>query len=194
MRRRLPLILAVFGSAAALAGLVVLSVILKPLPASAPAPAPAVVEPPDVRGDGEWADAAEKRRFAVGDVRVAVTQVSENPEVLRVGVLLDNHSAARRLQFVGWGKQRDPSKDLHAAKLVDNLGNEYQRLHYGVGMTRHGMGRPEILLGPGSKLDMWLDFEAPAEAAAYLRLTLPASAVGEVGEFRFHIPTRIILR
>lgn len=194
MRRRLPLILAAFSSAAALAVLVVLSVIMKPLPPPAPAPAPAVVEPPDVRGDGEWADVAEKRWFAVGDVRVAVTRVGDNQEFLTLGVVVENRSAARRVRFVGWGKQKDARKDLHAAKLVDNLGNEYARRHYGIGLTSHGMGRPELLLGPGSKLDMWLDFEAPAEGAAYLRLTLPASAVGEVGEFRFHIPKRIIRR
>jgi hypothetical protein len=154
----------------------------------------------------EPADVGENEPATVGNVRVTVTglrvdyppvddfgqsAVGEKKSLL-VFLRIENTSASKRVRYEGWGDALRV-QDKYAPRLEDNLANVYDRVQFDSG--RKVAGQIEFQrIDPGTAADDLLVFEEPVANAEYLRLTLPASAVHEAGEFRFHIPARVIHR
>ena len=53
-------------------------------------------------------------------------------DLLRIVVVVENRSAAKKLQFEGWHRI-SPFRDRNLATLNDNHGNSYKRCNFGFG-------------------------------------------------------------
>jgi len=155
-------------------------------------------------GEDDWVDAsanAVKR----GDVRVEIVSVGIGPvELKRQSSALS--SAERylmirlRVSYEGivfqqipyepWADRADsPSK--HPPILSDDQGHTYAQKTFVSDWKV--IGRAEVdALNPGHQVKEVLVYPVPARNVEYLRLTLPASAFGLPGVFRFQIPRNMI--
>jgi hypothetical protein len=75
--------------------------------------------------------------------------------------------------------------------LTDNHGNDYRRYDFSKTAPINGMAR-DTALYPSKPLIDPIVFEAPVDAAGYLRLELPASAFEGSGKLQFEIPKSMI--
>jgi hypothetical protein len=181
--------------------------------------------------DAPWVDASNGP-IQHGDVRVQLTSVTlRNVRIrdvlgeesvsptknLTFGLLIENTSITRRIDFLGWsgaaaqtltlaelsagaggskpgGTDTPSAPDRNAASLTDNLGRTYQRIGLYLGAQIPGQVRTPTALPPGKRLEDLLVFEPLLDKIEFLRLTLPAAAFGDTGVLRLHIPKAMIRR
>jgi hypothetical protein len=153
-------------------------------------------------GEVRWADASRDALYH-GDVRLRVTSAVVGPldfeaqpgreapgeRCLAVGLRVTNAGITRKLSYTaGWGVVA-PGQDRPV--LRDDRGNAYAEKSFPAGLVVKGRAAASAV-PPGKWLDDVLVFEAPPEAVGYLRLELPAAAVGSTGSLRLEIPRRMI--
>jgi hypothetical protein len=101
----------------------------------------------------------------------------------KVVLEIQNLNPKETIHYSGWGI--NPEHPDQAATIKDNAGVERQQPQW-----------PDVILGqftkdaiePVSSLDEILVFELPLPSAKYLKLTLPAKAIGGTGALRIKIP------
>jgi hypothetical protein len=109
--------------------------------------------------------------------------------LIRLQVSLEG-AAFQQLPYEPWADLAGaPSK--HPPTLTDHAGRAYTQKTFAAG--RNVVGRTgRGYLTPGRQVHEVLVYPAPPGPVAYLRLTLPAAALGGEGEFRFQIPRSMI--
>jgi hypothetical protein len=153
---------------------------------------------------GDWVDAStegvrmgEVKARVVG-VRVGGVELDQEgkklvtPEkhlVIRLQMSLET-VLFRQVPYDPWADvPGTPSK--HPPTLTDNGEREYPQKTFAPGQRVRGR-RDLDALTPGHLVDEVLVFPVPPVNVEYLRLTLPAVAFGETGEFHFQIPRSLI--
>src|SRR5262249_22010796 len=111
-------------------------------------------------------------------------------KLLLIRLRIENVSQTRKVEYLGWGAG-SRIFDGHAPKLKDNFGNTYRRIDFGLATHVRGQVSSESI-HPGKGVDDVIVFEAPINRVQFLRLELPASAVGEPGKLRFQIPRAMV--
>ncbi|MFO0846098.1 MAG: hypothetical protein U0797_27575 [Gemmataceae bacterium] len=159
---------------------------------SLPYPVPKGVPPTRLRPD-EWVDAGrnvvQARQARVRLLRAtyhwekAKGQGKRQPAVLAIEVQVENVGRGESLSFNGWGRGDQPAR---RPRLVDSASVDYPLL------PAIDPRAAEATLTPGQETREVLVFKPPPLAVRYLRLELPAEAVGQEGEFRLHIPRHLI--
>jgi hypothetical protein len=171
-----------------------------------PTPSAEYVAPPEVTGPlavplvgegaqpaSEWVDAST-HSAQVGDLRVRILKVTLGPEatanrevppgadeVLQISFRVYNAGTTRRLDYRGWGQRAAPGEP--SVVLQDDRGKTYRLRSFGpAGEVR------SVSIAPLRPVDDVLAFDPPATKVEYLRLELRASAVGESGSLRLHLP------
>ncbi|MDZ7620699.1 MAG: DUF4339 domain-containing protein [Patescibacteria group bacterium] len=152
----------------------------------------------EATGD-RWLDAT-KEQASTGPVNVRIVSVRiDKPRIIRgtgraatpkedcliVTLELVNSDPEKKIVHAGWG--RPPA--IQRVAINDNHGNPYKVETYSG--TIDGQQSNTSLYADDPIQDV-LVFERPVPAAEYLRLELPASAVGENGVLRFQIPKSMI--
>jgi hypothetical protein len=172
-------------------------------------------------GDAEWVDAG-KASFQHGPVRVRVLsdeqfahfkeprsrdlepkprvyvkrvelqtnrgRVLSEEKYLVVYLRLINAQGTSPVVYKAWGGAEENGS---RPRLRDNHGKVYRLAALGSEGKIVGQLRKADLL-PGKPIADMLVFEAPEEGVGYLRLELPASALGGKGNLRLHIPAKMI--
>ncbi len=154
-------------------------------------------------GHGEWVDAS-KSSAERGDVEVRITSaeigrprligrstgIAARPQkdylILRLELL--NRNKTKKLEYNSWNARGA------GVSLVDNLRNSYRmRSFLPLGAEINGQvegGRGSLY--PEQVTEDVLVFEKPVDAAAWLRLELPAAAFAEPGTLKFEIPGAMV--
>jgi hypothetical protein len=149
-------------------------------------------------GEALWVDAS-KDALHQGDVRLRVVsalvgaaqfepiQGKEPPAVrcLMIHLRITNAGIARKLPYTGWGSEARPV-------LHDDRGKSYGVKTFAAGWVVKGRAMSSSI-PPGKSLNDVIVFEAPPATISYLRLELPASAVGAEGQLQMEIPKRAIV-
>jgi hypothetical protein len=92
--------------------------------------------------------------------------------------------------YESWAERAGaPSK--HPPVLVDNAERLYAQVPFDASSEVVGRWTAPTLL-PGRAAGEFLVFTAPPAGIEYLRLKLPASALGGTSEFRFQVPKSMI--
>ncbi len=177
--------------------------LLCPTPSAEYAAPPAVTGPLAIPlvGEGaqpasEWIDAST-HSAQVGDLRVRILKVTLGPaatanremppgadEVLQISFRVYNAGTTRRLDYRGWGQPAAPAEP--AVVLQDDRGKTYRLRSCAAGEVR------SVSIAPLRPVDDVLAFDPPTTKVEYLRLELPASAVGESGSLRLHLPRSLL--
>jgi hypothetical protein len=110
---------------------------------------------------------------------------------LLIQVRIENIGKTRKINYTGWGLGL---LNPNAATLKDNFDNTYKRVMPEFGSTIVGQVSETTSIYPSKYLDDLLVFEAPVENMQFLRLVLPAAALGGEGEFYLQIPRKMITR
>jgi len=117
--------------------------------------------------------------------------VSED-KLLSIFVGIVNLSEERKLNYRTWGA--DPLKFVGgSARVTDDLGNVYKRIHFGVMDVPVGRRDQESIYPGKSILDV-LIFELPVAKAKRLTLSLPLGNLGQQGSIEITIPVAAIER
>jgi hypothetical protein len=103
--------------------------------------------------------------------------------------LIENISETEKLQYQGWSGET--LGDSHDAGLVDDAGNAYKLVNSGATGAGEHQARS---INPSQAISDVLVFEAPADRAKSLRLTLPGGAYGGHGQLHLKIPAYAIQR
>jgi hypothetical protein len=155
-------------------------------------------------GEGDWVDASANA-VKLGDVRVEIVAVQVGPVELKrqsaVSASAERCLTIRlRVSYEGVVFQQKPyhpwadhadSPSQHAPTLTDNQGRPYTQKTFDADLKVVGQVETDAL-NPGHQVKEVLVYPAPAGDVEQLRLLLPASAFGSVGEFRFQIPRSMI--
>jgi hypothetical protein len=179
-----------------------------------------------VKKESSWADASAGP-IQHGDVRVQLTSVavrnvrlkdvlgedSVSPtKNLTIGVLIQNTSPTRKIDFLGWSgvaatgltlaemlatgegskENRADTPPAPAASLRDNFGKLYKRVSLDFGAQIPGQIRTATPVDPGGSLEDLLVFEPLIDNVEFLQLELPAAAFGDTGVLRLQIPKELI--
>lgn len=158
--------------------------------------------PSDEPGDPQWLDASKSaiRREDVG-VRISSAKIVGPREIqevlglsgrprrtyLLVVVDVENLSGDRQLEYTRWGSGSSISRRV---RLSDNLDKTYRMTRF----VEAGARGPSTSapIGPSERIEDLLVFQRPAEGVEFLRLELPAAALGMQGTLRFKIPREMI--
>jgi hypothetical protein len=152
----------------------------------------------------EWVDASANA-VKLGDVRVQIVSARIGPVELKppstatatAERCLIIHLRAsyegilfQQTPYESWADLADsPSK--HTPTLSDNHDRTYDQKTFAPGSKVVGRADADALT-PGHQVKEVLVYPVPARDVEYLRLTLPASAFGLAGAFRFQIPRGMI--
>jgi hypothetical protein len=151
-----------------------------------------------VAQESAWID-AEKQTVQFGGIRVRVVSVAmkpmdakgsaapkkDRPQTLHVKLRVRNVAAARGVPFPGWNVS-EADGNRGTAVLLDDAGKPCVAKASAAGGTE--------LLRPGKFVDEVLTFAAPVRPVEFLRLELPAKAIGGTGVLRIQIPKKMIVR
>jgi hypothetical protein len=150
----------------------------------------------------DWVDAS-KHYAQIGDLRVRVMQVRRGPaastdeprppgteECLHIALRVYNAGTSRRLEYRGWGLPADPGGP--AVVLLDDRGQTCRLRSLGPGGEAAGQVR-SASIAPLRPIDDVLLFDLPAANVEFLRLELPAAAVGEAGTLRLQLPRSLFV-
>lgn len=154
--------------------------------------------------EDDWVDASASA-IKRGDVRLDIVSVQIAPVDLRQNTSTktspERYLTIRlRASYEGvvfkqtpyepWSDRADsPSKN--PPTLTDNQGRTYTQKTFESGWKAAGQPGSDAL-NPGHQVKDVLVYPTPVGGIEHLRLTLPASAFGLPGEFRFHIPRSMI--
>jgi hypothetical protein len=153
-------------------------------------------------GETPWAN-AQQDALVHGDIRLRVSSANvgtvpfdpvpgkqpPGDRCLVIGLRVTNAGVARKISFTGWGDAQAKDKPV----LRDNKGKTYATKAFGPGWSVKGRVA-SASIPPGKTLDTVLVFEAPPAGIEYLRLELPASALGTDGWLRMEISKQMIVR
>jgi hypothetical protein len=155
-------------------------------------------------GEDDWVDASANA-LKRGDVRVEIASASIGPVDLKKGssslasserfltirVRVSCESIIfQRTPYEPWA-DRAESASKNPPTLTDNQGRTYTQKKFDPGWKV--VGRADVdALNPGHQVKEVLVYPVPARDVKHLRLTLPASAFGLDGAFRFEIPRSMI--
>ena len=114
---------------------------------------------------------------------------ASNAEHLLVRLSIENTSESSKLDFQGWNRPNDFVGPY--AGMVDDIGNVYKRVDFGLGSKVLGL-EPSQSIYPGKSIEAALVFELPVDAATNLTLVLPGKPLGTEGELRFEIPVEAV--
>jgi hypothetical protein len=151
-----------------------------------------------VAQESTWID-ADKETVQFGGIRVRVVSVAmkpmdakasagskkNQPQMLRVKLRVRNVAAVRGVPFPGWNVP-DADGTRQDAVLLDDAGKRCDE--------RASAPVHSELLRPGKFVDEVLVFAAPVRPVEFLRLELPAKAIGGTGLLRIQIPKKMIVR
>jgi hypothetical protein len=172
-------------------------------PAEFTAPSPDVTGPLAVPlvGEGkqpapEWVDAST-HYAQLGDLRVRVLRVTLGPvasanrevppgadELLQISFRVYNAGTTRRLDYRSWSQPVAPGEE--AVVLKDDRGQTYRLHSFGAAEAAGPVRSTSI--APLRPIEDVLVFDPPKTKVEYLRLELPAAAVGDAGTLRLHVP------
>jgi hypothetical protein len=152
-------------------------------------------------GEAPWVNASQDALHH-GDVRLRIASAAVRPvefepvpgirppgdRCLVLALRITNAGVARKISYSGWSSAGQ-SQDRPV--LRDNQGRIYPTRAFGQGWVVKGQVTTASIPS-GKTLDDVLVFEAPAPGTEYLRLELPASAVGAEGRLRMEIPRSMI--
>jgi hypothetical protein len=135
----------------------------------------------------------------VGPVNFVPVQGKQSPSArgLVIGLRITNAGVARNVNYSNWGDSPRPQGNLFLGPqqdgpvLRDNQGKAYAVKAFGAGWVVKGKAAAASI-PPGKTLDDVLVFEAPPANIEFLRLELPASAVGAEGRLHIEIPRQMI--
>jgi hypothetical protein len=144
-----------------------------------------------------WLDAG-KYCLQQGDLRVRVQSAvvrapfesarpKRPPPMLHIALRLSNVGSGQPIVYRGW-VPRDANEA--GATLRDNTGRLYKGIP--AAPTRSGGLQRATPIEPRGLVEETLLFEAPPETVEFLRLELPAAAVGGAGVLHFEIPRKMI--
>jgi predicted Zn finger-like uncharacterized protein len=166
-----------------------------------PKPAPPIRDKP---AEPVWVDGT-KQPITAGDVRLWLTvgvgtvsydsivdgKTTSQEKRLLIRVRIENVGKTRKINYTGWAQGLlSPS----AATLKDGFDNTYKRVMPEFGSNIVGQLSETTSIYPGKSLEDLLVFEEPVPDVQFLRLVLPAAALGGEGEFRIQIPRQMIGR
>lgn len=138
-------------------------------------------------------------RVEVGQVRVknaaGQVMITDDSNYIMITINVFNH-APKPVEYQSWyGNSFRNRRGSNEAELTNNSGHLYQPAIFpeAANVRDH---TAEATIGPLEEVTDVLIFEAPADFRAsqvrYLRLSLPAEAYHEVGDYRFEIPSSFI--
>jgi hypothetical protein len=104
---------------------------------------------------------------------------SSMEKLLECRLVVNNTSDVKKITFVGWSDRRSP------AVLLDNLGNRYKQITFGLASTVPGQASENESIYPSKFASDVLIFEAPVDAAESLTLQLPTTNFGGKHTIRF---------
>lgn len=110
---------------------------------------------------------------------------------LLLGLRLTSMNYTQPIAYETWA---DPVRAAgkHEPRLTDNLNRRYRRVMFAPGLELEGVSPSKVLTG-GRPIDELLVFELPPlDQVLYLRLELPAAAIGATGSLRLQIPRYMI--
>jgi hypothetical protein len=113
---------------------------------------------------------------------VGVKRKTQRP-YLKIVLEIQNLSATEKLHYSGWGVRHDNHD--HIATMKDNAGVEHRQPE-----------SPDVIVGqyekdsiePNGSIEDILVFDLPLSYVKYLKMSLPAEAVGGTGLLRIKIP------
>lgn len=176
-----------------------------PPPTKSEPPTPPKAEPaPQTKSEPQWAYPEQsvvqgdlEVRFgdaAIGKVPVKsiINDVTmSTDDLLTIKVNLFNPSPTKKVEFHSWAGA-DFTLHRDYATLVDNFGNVYKRITFGLGSYPVGAIERPTAVYPNKSVTDVLVFQAPVDTAAYLDLELPANNYGCEGMIRFRIPLKTV--
>lgn len=113
------------------------------------------------------------------------------PLRLQIFLRVTSANATSAMRYEGWSDAM-PGSGKPEPKLTDNLGRTYRRTAFGAGLELTDAARPTTLT-PGKLVKDMLVFDAqPLDGVQYLRLELPADALGGTGTLKLQIPRSMI--
>ncbi len=153
----------------------------------------AAADPSETK-EPEWVDAsagpARLKDVAIKIAEVVNATPSDDPSAegrLLITVEVENLSESRKLDFSGWTR----GGIARSIRLTDNFDNVYRARPVGRARVA-GQGEP-LSIYPGRSRREVLAFEPPIKKVEFLRIELPASAIGQSGAMRLKIPAAMIV-
>lgn len=148
---------------------------------------------PSETKEPEWVDASAGPA-RVEDVAIKIAEVvntapnADSPAEgrLLITVEVKNLSESRKLEFSGWIR----GGIARGIRLTDNFNNVYRAQPVGRASTSGG----PVSIYPSRSRRETLAFEPPIDKAEFLRIELPASALGQSGAVRLKIPAAMIVQ
>jgi hypothetical protein len=158
-----------------------------------------------------WVDASHDA-LVHGDVRLRVSSAAveavkfvpvqgkapPSARGLVIALRITNAGIERNLNYTSWGDSPPPQQSRFLGPpppdgpvLRDNQGKAYATKAFPAGWAVKGKAA-SASIPPGKMLDDVLVFEAPPPDIKFLRLELPASAVGAAGRLHMEIPRQMI--
>src|SRR5439155_27054882 len=109
---------------------------------------------------------------------------------LHITLRITSHSETRKLDYRPWSRAMHP--DAQPTRVGDEFGNNYKPL-LRPGIRINNIPRDDDQsLYPGKDTFDTIICELPIEKAKLIRLTLPATAVGQQGTYRVEFPVGAI--
>jgi len=144
----------------------------------------------------EWADAGNEVQQGDICIRVKSAKVdfvgltgyggretgASQEKFLQIALMIENRGDSVKINYEGWG-----GRAFGGASVKDDLGNSYRGINFGFANKVVGQIKDESVY-PGKIISDVLVFEEPIKKAKFLKLELPASALGGTGILRIKIP------
>lgn len=156
--------------------------------------------------DAEWIELSDapivqhgfEFRFAPVEIKQVRIQsgrrVQESTQKLTViEIVVENKDGKRKVDFHTWSG-RHFTLEPDVAVLMDDLGNTYNRVTFGLGEFPVGGVDRRASLYPNTTVTDILVFEPPLEQATYLQLALPGQNIGIADPIRIRIPMSRVRR
>lgn len=121
-----------------------------------------------------------------------VAGLSED-KLLTIVLAIFNESQERKLNYRTWGADAWKFGGNGSARLTDELGNVYKRIHFGA-TDLPIMRTDNESVYPGKCISDVLIFEPPVAKAKRLTLSLPLRNLGQEGTIKIIIPVAAIKR
>lgn len=139
----------------------------------------------------------------IGDITIRISSIEVKHMNVRKGGLIypcggeptynvylsiENKSDTNKASYLSWVDSL--AINAGAALLQDEFGNSYNRFRPPFASDYIDALKDRTTIAPNGRYSEVIPFEQPIPKATKLYLTLPASNVGEGGNFRFEIPVK----